>query len=186
MTVERKLTAAQFWNYLQQHDHGDRIVELINGAIVEMPANLYSSALAARLIILIGLFVQQHGLGFVTGADGGYTIDDENLFAPDVAYISRTRQQTLPYDGFGPLPPDLAVEVISPSDLKDPKRRIEDKLAAYRAAGVPMIWIVYPERREVEVHRAGQPMVIVTLDGTLDGADVLPGLVIAVRDIFEI
>jgi Uma2 family endonuclease len=185
MVIKRRLTTAEFIEQMQQADDGDRVVELISGEIVEMPSNLYSSAIAGIIIHLLNAFVRPRRLGFVTGEAGGYTIDDENLYAPDVAFISRARQAALPLEGFGPIPPDLAVEVVSPSDLKDVKQRIEYKLARYLAAGVPLVWMVYPERREVEVHRPGQPMTTVGIDGALDGGDVLPGLTIAVRDIFE-
>jgi Uma2 family endonuclease len=186
MAVKRKLTIAEFIEEIQRRDDGDRVIELINGEIVEMPTFPYTSALAARLVILIGMYVMQHDLGHVTGADGGYEVDDENLLAPDVAFISKTRQESLPDDRFNPIPPDLAIEVVSASDLKDGTRRIEDKLAAYMGAGVPLVWYVYPERQEVEVHRPGQSGITVGVDGTLDGGDVLPGLTISVRDIFKI
>jgi Uma2 family endonuclease len=186
MVIKRRLTTAEFIEQMQQADDGDRVVELINGEIVEMPSNLYSSALAIHIALLISSFVRPRRLGFVTGEAGGYEIDDENVFAPDVAFIARARQETLSRVGFGLLPPDLAVEIVSPIDLQDSKQRIEHKLARYLAAGVPLVWYVYPERREVEVHRPGQPVMMVGIDDVLDGGDVLPGLTIAVREIFEI
>jgi Uma2 family endonuclease len=186
MAVKRKWTMTEFLEELQRQDDGDRVIELINGEIVEMPTFPYTSALAARLLALIVMHVMQHDLGHVTGADGGYEIDHENVLAPDVAFISKARQGSLPTDRFNPIPPDFAIEVVSVSDLKDVKRRIADKLAAYMGAGVPLVWYVYPERQEVEVYRPGQPKITVGVDGTLDGDDVLPGLSISVRDIFKI
>jgi len=70
--------------------------------------------------------------------------------------------------------------------VKDPKKRIEDKLATYMAAGVPLVWYVYPDRQEIDVHRPGQPKITVGINGTLDGGDVLPGLMIAVGDVFSV
>lgn len=58
-----------------------------------------------------------HGLGHVTGADGGYIIGAPHYFVPDVTFISRACQPELPRTGYNPVPPDLAVKVISPTDL---------------------------------------------------------------------
>jgi Uma2 family endonuclease len=101
----------------------------------------------------------------------------------DVSFIRRERYSwdQLTHDGFMTLAPDLAVEVVSPNDYG---REIEEKVDDYLRAGVPLVWVVYPEIRVVHVYRG---------DGTagrfrgadeLSGEDVLPGFRCKVDDLF--
>ena len=79
------------------------------------------------------------------------------------------------------MPPELAVEVCSPSDEPG---EIAKKLDLYRRAGVPLVWWVDPARRTVVVHRDGQPAGELGEDDVLDGADVLPGFRLPIAEIF--
>lgn len=187
MAVEKtKYTAVEFWEFVNLPENADKHFERIDGEIIEvMPSSIKSSVIANLIAHFITLFVLTHKLGFVSGADGGYDVEDENTFAPDVAFISKARQSTLPDTGFNRIPPDLVVEVVSPSDLKDPKRRIQRKLEKYLAAGIPLIWYVYLERQEVEVYELGKSMRVVGIDDVLDGGAVLPGFTLALKDVFD-
>lgn len=189
MAVEKtKYTAAEFWEFVNLPENLDKGLELIDGEIVEypMPSNPKPSEIGILFASFITVFVRANKLGRVTGADAGYNINDENTFAPDVAFISFARQKQFPDTGFNLIPPDLVVEVVSPSDLKDPKRRIQRKLEKYLAANIPLIWYVYIERQEVEVYELSKPMRIVGIDGTLDGGTVLPGFTMALKDVFKL
>jgi Uma2 family endonuclease len=181
----RTYTKAEFYEFIQLPQHANRVFELINGEIREkMPTFGFSSGTGARLTTFIGMYLLNNDIAFFTDAQGGYDIDDESTFAPDVGIILKSRLAALPTDQFIPLVPDFVIEVVSPSDQKDYKNRIEKKLNKYIEAGVALIWYVYPDRKQVEVYRRGQPMQVVGMDGVLDGGDVLPGLTLAVRDIF--
>jgi Uma2 family endonuclease len=96
------------------------------------------------------------------------------------ASILFDRQPDPSHDPYNPNPPDLAIEVLSPTD--DPSK-FRIKLSNYLAASI-VVWVVDPERRMVEIHQSGQPVQIVDQDGTLDGGDILPGFTLAVSDIF--
>ena len=89
-----------------------------------------------------------------------------------------------PAGAFLEVPPDLAVEVISPSNTR---REMEIKLAEYAKAGVKLVWYVDPERKEVDVYPKGNPKRKKTLGVTdeLDGGVVLPGFTVKVARIFE-
>ncbi|NDJ74904.1 MAG: Uma2 family endonuclease [Chloroflexi bacterium] len=179
MGTRTRVSIEAFERFVQQPEHGDRQFELIGGEIVEVVSNNYSSAVAARLLVEIGMAVKRLDAGFVTGADGGYEIGSER-YIPDVAYISRQRQPAPSREPYNPTPPDLAVEVLSPSnDDSDMRLKISNYLAASTT-----VWVVDPERQQVEVHLPGQPGRRYGLDDTLDGGAVLPGLSIPVRDIF--
>ena len=162
--------------------------ELWDGELKKVPsAGGEASGIAAQVIISIGIYLRATKLGHITGADGSYVLFRENgrdtVVVPDVAFV---RWDRLP-DGKPPkrhvtIPPDLAVEVQSPSD--EPAD-MAAKRALYARAGVPLLWWVDPITRTVTIHRPGHPPITFTGTDTLDGADVLPGLAIPLADIFS-
>jgi Uma2 family endonuclease len=77
--------------------------------------------------------------------------------------------------------PDLAVEVLSPSNRAG---AIRDKVADYLAAGCSLVWVVDPRRRRVSVHEPGKATSFLEIPDTLDGAPVLPGFRLALVDLF--
>lgn len=182
MLVERQqYTGDEFEAIVNLPENADKILELIDGEIIEkMASNPYSSAVSSQIIILLGSFVKQHDLGHVTGEAGGYRISEHNDFAPDVAFISKARQPSLPRRGFNPIPPDLAVEVISPSDSFSD---VFKKVQTYLRYGTRLVWVVDPEEQIVIVY---MPAISFTvgIDGELDGGEALPGFKLRVRDIF--
>jgi Uma2 family endonuclease len=182
---DRTYTKAEFYEFIQMPQQANRVFELINGEIHEkMPSFGYSSGTRARLTTFIGMYLLNNDIAFFTDVQGGYDIDHENTFAPDVGIILKSRLAALPTDQFIPLVPDFVIEVVSPSDQKDYKNRIEKKLNKYIEAGVMLIWYVYPDRKQVEVYKRGQPVQVFGVDDTLDGGDVLPGFTLRVSDIF--
>ncbi|MCZ7541298.1 MAG: Uma2 family endonuclease [Anaerolineae bacterium] len=143
-------------------------------------SNSYSSLVAARILIKLGAFLEGANVaGYLTGADGGYQVGDER-YIPDVAFVVKARQPEPSHETYNPLAPDLAVEVISPSDDLNVLRV---KVGNYLAAGTT-VWVVRPEAKAVEVYAPGQPVRRVSADGALDGGDVLPGLSLPVKDLF--
>lgn len=180
------LTREAFMAFIQLPGNDEKFFELINAEPVEkMPSFPYVSALALKFVFFFMLYLQNNDIAHITGEQGGYDIDDENTYAPDVAIILKSRQPELPKDEYTPIPPDIVIEIVSASDLQKPKQRIQQKLERYLAAGVPLIWYVYPERREIEVHRPEKPIQIVTVDNILDAEPILPGFRLHVKDIFK-
>ena len=78
--------------------------------------------------------------------------------------------------------PDLAVEVISPGNRKAEMRQ---KLREYFSAGSMLVWYVYPKTKSVHVFQSvdDEPLII-SVDGSLTGGQVLPGFKLSVREIF--
>jgi Uma2 family endonuclease len=176
----RRVTAAEFERFIRQPENASRDFELIAGEIVEkMVSNPRSSKLGIRVGGRLSVWVEDRGLGVVTGADGGYIVNGER-YIPDAAYISKARQPAQPADAYNPLAPDLAVEVLSPTN-DDEEMRV--KVAHYTAAGT-LVWVIDPARQRVEVYQSGQPPKILTGDETLGGGDVLPGFTLSVSSIF--
>jgi len=140
----------------------DKLFEYIGGEVIEVPSNPYSSYLATRLSRHIANHVEQHQLGFVTGEAGGYMVSGER-YAPDGAFISFAKQKKLARTGYNPNPPDLAVEVLSQTDSE---KKLSVKVSNYLAARTSII-VVYPEEREVAIHKPGEPVVILGIEDSL-------------------
>lgn len=183
MAVQKMLTLDEFQAFLEQRQDDDTIYELIEGEVVEVSPNFQTSVIASRILAPLFVFVEARNLGYVTGADGGYKVSASSEFNPDVGFISKQRLPQMP-QGAAPLPPDFAVEVISPSDLKHENERITKKLRIYQQLKIALLWYVYPHRQEVEVYEYGKHVRTVGIQGALDGSDVLPGFSLTVRAIF--
>lgn len=183
LTQQRAQTVEDFERFIQQPENVDRLFEYIGGEIVEVPSNVYASAIAQLVSFFIQLFVREQGIaGHVTGEAGGYIVAGER-YAPDVAFISAIKQPELTRKGYCPNPPDLAVEIISDVSNSLEQEKLRIKITNYLAAGV-LVWVVNPERRLVEVHQVGQPVMLMNEQGTLEGGAVLPGLKLLVKGIF--
>jgi Uma2 family endonuclease len=144
-----------------------------------MPSYL-SSHIAVEIAFLLRLYLKAHPIGTLTAGDGGYILPDGGVLIPDVGYISHERLGAIPAREV-PVPPDLAVEVLSPTDrLRDARNKAE----RYLANGVRLVWLVMPEARTVEVYTPDTDVTALTADDTLTGGAVLPGFSAPVRDLF--
>jgi len=183
MTLEKThihISADEFERFVMQPENVERSFELIAGEVVEVVSNGKSSAIGAYIGGVLAVFARQNKLGFVTGADGGYKIAGER-YIPDCAFVSKTKQAKPNSEAYNSIPPDLAVEVLSPSNTSD---EIAIKVDNYLRAGV-VVWVVNPDAQRVTVHRPDAPPKTYGINETLDGGTVLPGFTLSVRDIFE-
>jgi Uma2 family endonuclease len=183
MVAQPKLyTVSEFEDFLGQPENRGRLFELINGEIIEkMPTEEHGvivMKLGARLVI----YVEAHQLGRVA-SETRYQMpqDEHNGRLPDISF--RSNPDT-PVVRQGPVMqmPDLAVEVKSPDDTY---RELREKADYYLANGARMVWLIYPEKRLVEVHTPDDFDLLNDSD-TLDGGDVLPGFTLPVREIFQV
>lgn len=181
VTRERLYTAEEFWQF--DFEESKRY-ELIEGEIVEMaPSKPVNSITAARILAAVLNFVDAHDLGYVQGADGGYTLSPNTVRIPDVSFISKARVPEIPSEFVGG--PDLAIEVISASESS---QDVIKKVRMYFAAGTKLVWAFYPEDEMVYVYRPtedGFNVQPIDINGTLDGEDVLPGFSLPVKQIFK-
>lgn len=179
--IVQNMTAEAFDAFTELPENADKLFEFIAGEIVEVPSNPYASKISVKFTVRIGVFVETHDLGHVTGEAGGYQVLGER-YAPDVAFVSKAKQPELAQRGYNPVPPDLAVEIDFPSTYES-QRNLRIKTGNYLAVGT-VVWLVYPESKTVEVYTPGQKVRIVGIDGALDGGDILPGFTLALKDIF--
>jgi Uma2 family endonuclease len=159
--------------------------ELIDGEMVEVsPEADLSSSTGIAIASLLFQHVRAARLGRVYGAAGGFVLfpDRATVLAPDAAFVRAERApQGEARKHFPRLAPDLVVEVLSPSDRAS---EVVAKLELYQEAGVPLIWLVDPEKQTITVIASGRPVEVLKRDDTLDGADVLPGFSVPVAEIF--
>jgi Uma2 family endonuclease len=177
---ERFYTVEEFEAIAAQPQNRERRLEFIGGEIIEVVSNNYSSKVAAKILIEFGIHLKGKNLGDVTGADGGYMVSGER-YIPDAAFSSRLRQPEPCYETWNPLAPDLAVEVLSPTD---DEKDMAVKIANYLAANT-VVWLVRTLERRVSVFVPGQPVTHYGVDDVLTGGDILPDFRLKISDIFE-
>ena len=184
MTTSPKPTLMTAEDVLLLPDDGNQY-ELSEGELIVMsPASYWSSIVALAFAERIRAFVQEHHLGIVAGADGGMLLKrgPDTLRAPDVSFVHRDRiPPGVSRGGFIPVAPDLAVEVLSPSDrFSQVNRKIRD----YFAAGTRLVWVVDPGDRLTMVYHPDRPVEIIGPDGILDGEDVLSGFTLSFAELW--
>lgn len=184
---EKRLTIDDFREIAQQPEYQAKRLELIDGKMAEMsPSVLRNTFIASNIHSLLHLYVIKHGLGRVSMADGGFKISDDTVLVPDVAFIATSR---IPedLDQFSPVPPDLAVEVISASEYT-PGIRL--KTRRYLGAGVQVVWNVFPKDETVDVVSLedNDTLATVTLRANqiIDGGVVIPGFSAQISGFFKI
>jgi Uma2 family endonuclease len=171
---------------LRMPDHGVRR-ELVAGVLREMNlAGCEHGRVAVNFMGPLHLFVKQETLGAVFPAGTGFllTTDPDTVLAPDVAFVSRERKAKVPRgDGYFPGPPELAVEVISPEDTYS---EVEEKVERWLDAGCRMVVVVNPRNCTLKIYRTRTEVLVLTMQDSFDGGDVLPGFQLPVRQIFEV
>ncbi len=183
MTVlTSRITVEQLTALAELPENRDKTLQLINGEIVEkMPGTPYPSLIAGWIITELNIYLKTNRIGATTTEGAGYRIGDDVL-APDVTYISRARQVGFPQRGFNLIAPDLAFEVISPSDKA---KEVAEKIQVYRAHGV-IVCVVYPESETMHVYEPGESVRFLTRADALTLPDLLPGFALALADIFPV
>jgi Uma2 family endonuclease len=190
MAVQQKFyTADDLWELSHQPEYADKRLELVQGVIVEMAATGGEhGGLALEIGALIRNHVKAHSLGYYTGAESAYILwkdpqgVKDTVRAADVAFVRGERLPNGLPRGYIPLAPDLAVEVVSPSDSATD---IHEKVQDYLRYGTRLVWFFYPGDRTAVVHTPDASHII-EADGTLDGGDVLPGFSVKLSDVYAV
>lgn len=154
----------------------------MRGQVVrEPPAGFQHGRIAVQIAALLHAFVRGHDLGEVVGAETGFVLSDEppTVRAPDVAFVAHGRLASDPV-GFAPLAPDLAVEIVSPSNTLS---EIQDKVIDYLEAGSRLVWVVDPCTRTVTTYRSREEIRLLTEDEEIAGEPVLPGFGLRVSEL---
>ena len=177
----RLMTAEEFFEL----DIPDGKAELVRGRVIRMSfPGMRHGVIAVRIAARLLSFVEAHELGFVFAATGCITArDPDTVRGPDVAFVSFERLAGHdPPETFLPFAPDLAVEVISPSERP---KGIRQKVQDWFAGGARRVWLFYPRTCNVYVLRSPTDVQILGPGDTLTGEDVLPGFSCPVAALFE-
>jgi Uma2 family endonuclease len=168
---------------LAMPDDGNRY-ELVRGELICMsPSFILPSAVSGNVYLEVGTFVRRHRLGMCGTAEGGFRLgsDPDTVRAPDVWFIRAGR---IPADGlpesFWPGAPDLAIEVLSPSDrFVDVMRKVQE----YLAAGAQLVWVIDPKGRSAAAFTPECMPLLLGEDDALEGGDLLPGFTLRLGDV---
>jgi Uma2 family endonuclease len=167
------------------NNHEDRLYELVDGILVEKTVGLEESVIAGYILTILNVFVLPRGRGLVAGEADTIQLDINLVRIPDVAFFSTERLPggELPKEPVPLLVPDLAVEVISPSNTP---KEMGEKLKEFFENGVRLVWYVRPRSRVVDVYTAPDRFTRLTASMRLDGGDVLPGFSVQVGELFRL
>ena len=155
--------------------------EYVKGELIPMPGtSLEHGSIGANVFRYLDRCVYEKQIGKVYFSETGFQVG-ERVLKPDIAFLSNGR---IPEDRrkASPVPPDLAVEVVSPSDALD---GVEEKAFAYLKAGTQMVWVLKPISRTVTVYRSRTDIKLLTCNDTLTGEDVVEGFSCQVAQFFE-
>jgi Uma2 family endonuclease len=164
----------------------DMLYEVVDGQIVEKEMGARDVEIAGILFQNLGVFAQTNRLGRAL-MEFVFRIDEVRDLQrrPDVAFVSHAKwpvQRRVPDVVVWDIVPDLAVEVVSPSNSAD---QVQEKTHEYFKAGVGVVWVVYPRQQEVYVYASPAQIQVIQLGQDLDGGDLIPGFRLPLAMLFE-
>jgi len=163
------------------------LYEIVNGQRVEKPPmSTYSTRIAFILAKHVDNFAEAQKKG-QAGVEYIFRLDEATNLQrrPDVGYVSFQRwpqDRPLPHTDPWPVVPELAVEVVSPTN---PAEGVVEKIAEYFQAGVQLVWVVFPRRRQVYVYESPTRIRVLTETDELDGGTVLAGFRLPLATLFS-
>ncbi len=178
MAVQHAYTTPEFESFIAEH--AESSFELIYGEIVEKMPTLLHGFIIAILTTALMNYLRVNPIGRAV-VEGRYSLPSDNLNdrIPDLSFITNEKG-ALVRKGAALYMPDLAVEVQSP-DQSD--KLMTDKAAYYLANGTRMVWLIYPEKRIVEVLTPDDRQLL-NESATLNGGAVLPNFSLPISEIF--
>ena len=182
-------TVDDVWNIAHQPDNENNHYDLIEGELYEMPPpGGVHGRLASKFSRYLGIFADEHDLGEVTVETGYHPPNNrKTLLSPDVAFVRKARVPDPFPEKYIPVMPDLAVEIVSPSDSL---KQVRQKAMIYLQNGTHLVWIVLPNEKGVDVCRSVEgsrlDIEFVGQDGVLLGEAILPDFELDVSLLFPI
>ena len=155
--------------------------EYIKGELIPVPpTSMEHGDISINLVFRLGSYIRENQLGRIYIPDTGFKVG-ERVLMPDIAFLSN---EHLPDDRSktSPIPPDLAVEVVSPTDIL---HRVEEKAFVYLEAGTQLVWVLKPVSKTVTVYRSEVDIKLLTRNDLLTGEEVVKGFSCQVAELFE-
>lgn len=165
----------------------DNAYELVNGRLVERNIGAWSSYVAGRLFFLLNEANERHPRGHVFSAGASYQCFRNvpaNVRRADASFVrfGRLADETIPV-GHITIAPDLAVEVISPTDLVE---EVDQRVTEFLDAGVELVWVIHSRAKTVHVYRPGRHGAILRANDELSCDDLIPDFRYLVSKLFEV
>ena len=185
VAITKSLTA-QIWTdeaFMALADDGNRY-EIVNGELVTMGnSGMEHGYVGMLLSIVVGGYVLSRKLGVVCDSNTAFKMKSGNKRSPDLSVVAKARLQGLRRlpKGYFDGAPDLAVEVISPSNTFE---EIHNKLIEYFESGARLVWVVNPDEQSVLVYRRPQPERLLKITDSLDGEEVIAGFTLPMAELF--
>ena len=155
--------------------------EYVKGELVPMAAAaIVHGEIGSNIHLILGMYVREKKLGRIYILETTFQLDDR-VVKPDVAFVSTERLSEDKFKGF-PFAPDLAIEIVSPSDKH---YDVTEKALAYLKAGTRLVWVIEPIAKTVMVYRSETDITHLSYEDTLTGEDVVEGFSCAVAELFE-
>ena len=160
--------------------------EVVDGQLVMSPKNnFYHGEICSRLLAALVNFNGVHKLGAVLDSSTGFWMQNRNCRAPDISFIAKARLIAAGFKRqskrFFPGAPDLAVEILSPNNMRS---EIDDRLRDFFASGTQLTWIINPEQECVELCRSPEKRTLMGTGGMLNGEELLPGFRYPIAELF--
>ena len=181
-TTTHKITAAEFW--AMPDDPGHRY-ELVDGELIDMDGAPRHGIVATEIAWFLRTHIKGAGLPLDVGTSTGFQMSPHTLRFPDVHVTTWARMGAYDEDagGWPHFAPDVAIEVVSPSNTPT---EMDRKTAEYFANGARAVWLAYPIPRTVIIRRPGMPDQIYRDDAMLYGDPEIPGFACPVSEIFAV
>jgi Uma2 family endonuclease len=184
--VAQKLTDDEFFEFCQLNRHV-RIERTSEGEVIVMPpAGSESGSYEFKLGGLFYQWVEKDGRGIAFSSSAGFTLPNGAVRSPDLAWVQRSRWETLTEKQrktFAPICPDFVAEIRSPSDNIV---GLKEKMEEYLANGARLGWLIDPSDRMVYVYRAGAEVECLEDPVTLSGDPVLPGFTLLMEQLWGV
>jgi Uma2 family endonuclease len=170
---------------LEQLPEDGYLHEVVNGELVMSPKNNWlHGEICVRLLTALKTFADKHRLGAVWDSSTGFWMENMNCRAPDISFVGKDRLRGLKRKEakFFHGAPDLAVEILSPSNTR---REVDERLRDYFSSGTKLAWVIDPDRELIEICRSTTQRRLLGPGGSLEGEELLPGFQYPIADLFR-
>lgn len=172
------LTDEQFYQLCQNNENLKFERSATGQLIIMPPVGGESGNREADLIIDLGIWNRQTGLGYTFSSSTIFKLPNGGDRSPDAAWIEKQRWEALTPEQkriFPPIAPDFVIELRSATDDLE---MLQSKMAEYINAGVKLAWLINPQQQQVEIYRQQQTVEIRNLPTQLSGEYILPGFIL--------
>ncbi len=179
-TTTKLMTADELWRLPKV----DKLYELVQGELIIMsPAGFDHGEISQNILFLLQVHVRKNGLGSIVGPDTGFVLsrDPDTVRSPDGAFIRKERTLTPRPVKYWDGVPDLAVEVLSPSDSAT---EMDAKVQEYLDAGATEVIVITPKMKMVKIFRHGHTATVLRSGDILRDLESVPGFQCQVDEIF--